>query len=177
MNLKSLLLFFLLLPQFIKAESKIDEITYYHSNGIVFVNLNASIKLSAVAVDAIKNGLSLNLGYQFKLYEDDWLHWFAFAELKKSYIISYDTISENFILKNPLTARIKNYRSMDALLNQMGQLRDFPLLSSSELSKNKIKVEVRFQIETNDLPVYLKADTLFSSDWSIDSDWVQWQLN
>lgn len=177
MKLKYLLFVFFIVCLESKAESTINGLSYYQSESIVYVNIETSIELSETVVDAIKNGLTLNVGYAFKFSEAKWYKFVDFAELEKNYLISYDNISNNFILENPVTSNVTNYPSINLLLHKISNLRDFPLISSTHLIDKKVEGEVRFQLNTGNLPVYLKADAFFSADWNIDSDWYQWQLN
>lgn len=160
-----------------KAESTINDLNYYQSQSIIYVNVETSIELSDKVIEAIKNGLTLNVGYLFKLYESKWYSPFSFTEVEKNYVISYDSISSTFILKNPVTNNKNNFSNVSSLLHQLSNLRDFPLISNSHLQNKKVMGKVRFQLNTSNLPVYLKADVLLSSEWDINSDWYQWQLN
>lgn len=160
-----------------RAQSTIKELNYYKSDAIVYVNIETSIALSETVIEAVKNGLTLNVGYAFKFYQNNWYEMFAFAELEKNYVISYDSISNSFLLKNPVTSNVNNFSSINLLLHRIGTLRDFPLISTAYLQDQEIQGQVRFQLNTANLPVYLKTEAFFSSAWNINSDWYQWQLN
>lgn len=167
----------LLFSHYSTAESVIKDLQIYEKEQIIYVNVDTTVDFSETVVEAIRNGLTLHVNYTFKFYETNWYQWLAFAELEKNYIISYDSLSTIFTLENPVTGNIESFNNIKLLLSKIGTLRDFPLISNSHIQDKTIEAQVKFKLNTENLPVFLKADILLSSDWDIDSDWYQWQIN
>jgi len=124
-----------------------------------------------VVVDALQNGVSLNLILDIRV-ERERAYWWdeTIVKLKQSYELKYYALSKQYVLKSG--EKQENFSGLNAVLSRLNKLNNFPLVEK-DLIKNGQTYLVYLQIylDIESLPVPLRPIAYLSSQWRLSSDW------
>lgn len=174
------LIFFLLLiclPLSTFANSRIIDASCYEKDSMLYANIKSKIKIPQTIKQAIQSGLILFFEYQFKIKEKKWINFKAIAQLKKQYIVSYHKLTNEYQIEDPVTYQTMTFKSLSSTVDFMQQLKQFPLIFSSQLpDNNKVELHVKFKLSAENLPTIVKLEKILSDRWKTDSDWTKWPI-
>ena len=148
------------------------------SNGVYYVDARIDYQLSRDALEALQSGLSLTVELQFelarvrRLWPDE-----TIAELRQSYRLSYQPLSESYVLRNLNTAQQTNHRTLFAALAAMGQISGLPLIDAALLDESSTyEAALRAILNWEALPGPLRFLFFWSDGLRLESDWYRWTL-
>lgn len=176
------LIFFLLLiclPLSIFANSRIINASCYEKDSMLYADVKSLIKIPQTIEQAIHSGLILFFEYNFEIKEKKWINFKAIAKLKKQYILSYHKLTDEYQIEDPVTYQVLTFKSLPAAINFMQKLQKFPLILSSQLTKehkDKLALYVKFKLSAENLPTIVKLEKILSNRWKTDSDWTIWPI-
>lgn len=166
----------LFLPMTLWAESRIADTRIYEKGNTLYVDVNSVIELPENIQQAIDSGLILFFEYDFEIKKQQWFHFKALAQLKKQYILSYQQMTGEYQIENPITYQIISFKSLNAAVQFMQRLRQFPLVSVGQLTNDNFVLRARFRLSAENLPTIVKLERLFSDRWKADSKWTIWLI-
>lgn len=153
------------------AKSIIRHAEIRRQHDTLWLDLDNEIQLPRAIQTALYSGISLDFYYQFELKSTRWYNWLNLASVEKHYLVSYKRLGNIYSVTNPVTLEKSEYQTLSQVIEDLQKLRDFPLFTSSELSEKKIRLKIRFRLNTNDLPAFIQLEQWIKSDWKIDSPW------
>lgn len=147
--------------------------------GVWFLNADVEYRLNDTALEALENGLELDIELVIRLSERRRFLWDPeFAELKQRYGLRYHALTERYILRNLNSGEQDSYGALAPALQALGEVRRLPLIDDALLSdKDRYQVALRVIIDIKKLGGPLAMFRLFWGDWRIAGDWVRWRLD
>jgi uncharacterized protein DUF4390 len=160
------------------AELKVESASTLLVNKVYLLNARIHYSLSAKALEALSQGVPLTLELQIRVFRRRRFLWDEeVASLKQSYQLKYHPLTEQYLVKNLNTESQHSYPTLDAALNDLGHLQNFPMLDRRVLeSGEKYTAGLRVRLDIEALPAPLRPLAYLSPAWRLSSDWYSWPL-
>jgi hypothetical protein len=142
------------------------------------LNAKVDITLPEDARKGIEAGLTLRFVYEIALsrvrgYWPD----ATVAELEQVYEVSYHALSQRYLLRNLNTGEQQDFGSLQAALEQLGDLRGLPVIDADLVKgDSRYEVSLRAVIDLSTTPAALQWLLFWTDDWSATSEWFTWPL-
>jgi hypothetical protein len=142
------------------------------------LNAKVDITLPEEARKGIEAGLTLRFVYEIELsrvrgYWPD----ATVAELEQAYELSYHALSQRYLLRNLNTGEQQDFGSLQAALEQLGDVRGLPVIDADLVQGNsRYEVHLRAVIDLSTTPAALQWLLFWTDDWSAASEWFTWPL-
>ncbi len=142
------------------------------------ITANIEYRLSKKAIEALTNGVPLTWTYRFKIEEQRDYFWNkTVADKSILYRIQYHALLNMYRVKNESTGVADNFSTLQAALDLLSTLQDYPLIEKAEISGQKTYiVKMKITFERDALPLPLRPKSYVSSQWQLSSDWLIWTL-
>lgn len=146
-------------------------------NNVYLVSAQVDYQLSAYLEKALLNGIVLNGNTSMVLVKPRW--WWNQVESLSTinYQLKYHALSRHFLLTRNDTNENWNFRSLAVALRKMGSVVNHrlpPLPATIHDGGHAIYLSSRLSPATLRLP--LKIQSIFSSQYSMNSEVIQWPL-
>ncbi len=154
------------------ASSKLDGSVY-------FLNAVFTIELPGYVEKAVEQGFELPLAMEIKVLENRklWLDK-EVVFIRQQYRIRYHLLLDAVSVLDVNAGSKRFYASLGEALEHLSVLINFPLLDNNPLSADKkYKAQLRFGVDSKELPVPLKSSSLWENNWALNSDWYEWVVN
>jgi hypothetical protein len=154
------------------ASSRLDD-------GVWFVTARVDLGLSEEAIEALKSGVVLPIQMQIKLTRGrKWWPDKEIATLEQSYHLSYQPLSERYVVKNLNSGEQDSFATLFSAMNTMGRVIDLPVIDASLLEAGEAyEIALRAVLDQNTLPGPLRLIAFWSDGFRLASDWYSWKLN
>lgn len=149
------------------------------SDGVWFANARIDYQLSDDALEALENGIALTIQLQIEVtrVRRFWTDQ-KVASLKQSYQISYQPLSERYVVKNLNSGEQNSFATLFSALNSMGRILDLPLIDASILEPDATyEIAMRAVLDQDTLPGPLRLIAFWSEGFRLVSDWYRWKLD
>ncbi len=135
--------------------------------------LNFEISLSKKLIKALENSIPLTFEVEISIYEKrDWLWDKNIKTVKVRYLIVYQTLSQNFLLKNLTTGYTNTYADLSQTLSALGHAPQLPKVDKKYLAmSNRSFIKGKVRLVINQLPVAIQAQAYLRSAWQLNSAW------
>ena len=146
--------------------------------GVWFLDAEVDYRLNQTALDALANGLPLDIELEIVLERSRRVVWDAeFATLKQRYQLQYHALTERYIARNLNSGEQASHRTLSGALAALGQVRGLPLIDDALLQDGpRYFVEMRVVLDIKGTGGPLGVMRLFWNDWRTASDWKRWRL-
>ena len=130
-------------------------------------------KLPEIPLEALQNGVALTFVLTIIVERERWYMWDEqIAILKQRYQLKYHAFSKQYVLTYLNTGIQVTFSTLEAILIQLGQLEDFPLLDKHLVADNEVYwVHLQTYLDIESLPVPLRPIAYLSSQWRLSSNW------
>jgi hypothetical protein len=130
-------------------------------------------ELPEIPLEALQNGVTLTFVLTIIVERERWYMWDEqIAVLKQRYQLKYHAFSKQYVLTYLNTGIQTTFSTLEAILIQLGQLEDFPLLDKHLVSENEVYwVHLQTYLDIESLPVPLRPIAYLSSQWRLSSNW------
>jgi hypothetical protein len=147
-------------------------------NDVWFLTARIDLGLSDEAVDALKSGVVLPIQLQIRLTKGRrWWPDKEIATLAQSYQLSYQPLSERYVVVNLNSGEQDSFATLFSALNTMGRVIDLPVIDSSLLLADaRYEIGLRVVLDQNTLPGPLRMIAFWSDGFRLASDWYSWKL-
>lgn len=149
------------------------------SDGVYFVTARIEYRLSDEALEALESGVVLPIQLQIevsrvrRLWVDQ-----KVATLKQDYKLSFQPLSERYVIKNVNSGEQESFATLFSALNNLGRVVDLPLIDAALLdSRARHEVTLRVVLDQNTLPGPLRVIAFWSDGFRLESDWKTWTLS
>jgi len=125
-------------------------------------------------VDAVQRGVPLFLVMECEITRDRW-YWFdeELARRKRTYRLSYHPLTRTYRLA--LGNEHDNFDTLEEALHPLKKVRNWIITPRKSLEAGtSYDVSIRFRLDTSQLPKPFQVTALGSSEWTLDTDWLQW---
>lgn len=146
--------------------------------GVIYLNADVDYELSEIAREALTSGVELTIEIQIEVVRDRrlWLDRDV-ASLLQRYQLSYQPLSERFIVRNLNSGDQMSFAELPAALEHLGRVRNLPLIDDALLRPGKrYEIRMRAMLDTRDLAGPLRLISFFWGDWRLESEWFEWPL-
>ena len=147
------------------------------AEGLWNLGVTLDLSLSDAAREALAESIPLDLRLDVLLEgERRFLPNETVAELEQRWRLSWDALSERYVVTHTNSGAQSNYASLDLALESLSRVRGLPLIDASLLEDGRrYEVSVRATVEIGDVPTALKV-VLFWREWSRTTEWYTWSL-
>ena len=148
-------------------------------DGVFLVSARIDYRLSDDALEALENGVVLPIQLQVKVnrVRRFWLDG-DIATLQQNYHLSYQPLSERYVVKNLNSGEQDSFATLFSALNNMGRVIDLPIIDASLLDPDaRYELAIRAVLDQNTLPGPLRLIAFWGSGFRLESDWYVWKLN
>ena len=100
------------------------------------------------------------------------------ASLEQNYQLSYQPLSERYVVKNLNSGEQDSFATLFSALNTMGRVVDLPIIDASLLDPDgTYEIAMRAVLDQNTLPGPLRLIAFWSSGFRLESKWYVWKLS
>ena len=146
--------------------------------GVHELEARLQLILSAEALDALGSGvpLTIELGIdviRVRRFMPDDLE----AELIVTYELEYRPLSQRYIVRNLNSGDQDSFATLYSALNNLGRIQGLPVIDDALLDPDsKYRMRLRALLSTRQYPAPLRILFFWRSQWQLQSDWYQWNL-
>ncbi len=142
------------------------------------LNALIDIRLPNYIREAFEQGFDLPLILEVEVYRKRgwWLWDKRVFRLGQRYRLRDRSFYDNVRLLDLKTGEPRYFDNLDDALSSLSVVFNYPLLPPSGLeSGHSYRLRLRFGIDQDELPIPLKSSSLWKNDWSLASDWYEWE--
>lgn len=148
------------------------------TSGVHELEARLQLILSAEALDALESGVPLTIELVIEVIRvrrflpDD-----VEAELTVTYELEYRPLSQRYIVRNLNSGDQDSFATLYSALNNLGRIQDLPVIDDALLAPDSdYRMRLRAQLSTRQYPAPLRILFFWRSQWQLQSDWYQWNL-
>ena len=150
-------------------------------------NLDQSLLLLDLAVDseipdyisiAIDQGFSVPFMFEVEILASK-RYWFddRIVSLKQQYLLHYQPMLDSYVVSDVNSSVRRYFDNRRSAVRFIEVVYNYPMLNIRNLAPDrKYYARVRFGIDSDELPLPLQSSSLWDSDWDLQSDWYEWDL-
>lgn len=147
-------------------------------NGFYLLDANLGFKLSKESLEALDNGVALELLIETELRRERAFLWDErIATVKQGYRLEHHALSKTYVIVNLITGDRQNFTSLADARAGLGKIRGVPFLERRWLRPGRAyHARVRASLDIESVPAQVRLIAYFSSGWHLSSDWFEWSL-
>ncbi len=148
------------------------------TDGVWYATARIDYRLSDDALEALENGVTLTIQLQLEVnrIRRFWVD-ARIASLKQDYQLSYQPLSERYVIKNVNSGEQDSFATLFSALNNMGRVVDLPIIDASILDPGgRYEIAMRAVLDQDTLPGPLRLIAFWSEGFRLVSDWYTWKL-
>jgi hypothetical protein len=160
------------------GEFEVITATHELIDGVYRIDAFVYLRLPTRAIEALHGGVELTVRFEveflrkFRMWWDPVVH-----PISQRWQLSYDQAIERYLVYNVNIQRSRTFVSLTEALRYMGQIDSFAALDATVLDDdNRYSVRVRASLDKEALVGPVRFVAIFLPDWSIESDWEEWDL-
>lgn len=146
-------------------------------DGVWHLGATLDLSLSEAAREALAESIPLDLRLDIVLTgQRRFLPNETVAEVEQRWRLSWDALSERYLVTHVNSGALANYGTLDQALESLSRVRGVPLIDQSLLQEGRRhEVSLRATVEIGGVPTAVRI-LLFWRDWSRTTDWYTWSL-
>lgn len=148
------------------------------NDGVWYANARIDYRLSDDALEALENGVALTIQLQIEVsrIRRFWTD-AKVASLKQGYLLSYQPLSERYVIQNLNSGEQNSFATLFSALNHMGRVVDLPVIDASILdTDSKYEITMRAILDQDTLPGPLRLIAFWSEGFRLVSNRYTWKL-
>jgi hypothetical protein len=159
-------------------ELRIENVSTRLADKVLMLDADIRYSLSEKALEALYNGVPLTLELDIRVLRHRRFLWNEeVASLTQRYRLRYHPLTEQYLVKNLNTDHQENYATLNAALEAMGHIENFPMLDKRLLDSDEdYTAQLRVRLDIEALPAPLRPLAYLSPSWRLSSDWYSWPL-
>lgn len=145
---------------------------------VYYLNARFRLRLKPQMVEALHAGIPLTFSVIVEVYRPRSYIWDAqVALLEQRYELSYQALSQQYVLKNLNSGVVNNFPNLVAASDVLGTIVELPILDRNLLSPDdEYRGRMQVRLDREELPLPLRLQSYFYSDWTLVSDWYSWPI-
>lgn len=146
--------------------------------GVWYVDARVDYRLSGAAREALVNGINLTFQLEIELVQTRrWLPDDEVARLLQHYQLSYQPLTERYVMRNTNSGQVTSHVTLVAALTELGRVRDLPLIDAALLEPDAdYEIAMRASLDEQTLPSPLRMLAFWDSGLRLQSEWRRWPL-
>ena len=147
-------------------------------DGVHVLDARLQLVLSSEALEALSSGVPLMIELQMQLIRERRFWWDdGAAELAVRFELEYRPLSQRYIVRNLNSGDQDSFATLYSALNNLGRIQGLPVIDDALLKRNEdYRIRVRAMLQTQQYPAPLRLLFFWRSDWQLQSEWFEWQL-
>lgn len=148
-------------------------------DGVYYLDARIDYRLSDKALEALDSGVELTVELQIELSRQrSFMPDPEIATLQQRYLLSYQPLSQRYVVKNLNSGESASYATLFSALNNLGRVEDVPLIDAALLDdKARYVVRLRTVLDQNTLPGPLRLFAFWGDSFRLQSKWYSWMLS
>ncbi len=90
--------------------------------------------------------------------------------------LTYHTVSDRYLVRDERSGEQSSYPTLEAALEALGTIEDWPILVASQVRGGEHTVSVRAGVRRGRLTDALRVLLFWTDDWHRESEWYSWSL-
>lgn len=135
-------------------------------------------RFSDDSLEAMRNGVPLTVIVEIEVRRKRGRWWdetLAASEL--AYRMESNVLTGRYRIRNLHDGRMRNFRSLDKMIDALGDLRSIPVIARDRLSGDeRYAARIRAHLDIEALPSPLRPIAYLSPDWRLNSGWFEWWI-
>jgi len=146
---------------------------------VYYLNARFRLRLKPQMVEALHAGIPLTFTVSVEVYRSRSYLWDAqVALLEQRYELSYQALTEQYALKNLNSGVENDFPNLIAASDVLGTIVELPILDRNLLNPDdEYRGRMRVRLDREELPLPLRLQSYFYSDWTLASDWYSWPIH
>lgn len=147
-------------------------------DGVYYLTARVDYRLSKKALEALESGVALTIQLQIDIWRNrNFLPDTDIASLRQDYLLSYQPLSQRYVIKNINSGEQASYATLFSALNSLGRVRDLPVIDESLLDRQgRYDIRLRSVLDQNTLPGPLRIFSFWGNSFRLASEWYTWTL-
>ena len=144
----------------------------------ILVTADLSHQLSDAALEALQNGVGLEVIAEAELVRERTLWWDeVLSTASRRLLLEYHALANQYVLRNLTFGTSQTFRSLTPMLEELNAVRDLRVGAESLLSQDQnYRVRFRTRLDIESLPAPLRPMAYVSDGWQLSSGWHNWAL-
>lgn len=147
-------------------------------DNVYLLDANIEYRLTENVIEALNNGVPITVQVNIEIQRKR--RWWLDAEmavLEQRYQLRYHALSHQYLLQNINSGAFYAFHSLEAALETLGDVNDFPLLDKQLVEEGEeYEVLLHTELDIEALPSPLRPLAYITPAWRLDSDWYTWSL-
>ena len=155
---------------------EVRDVSTVQVRGQVILNARLNFELSEEALKALKHGVAIDIVIDMEaLRKRRWLWDKKIVDHSERYRLERQALSKHYVVMHDY--RRQSFLSLQEALEYIGNIRDYPLLSTSQLENgHRYHGRLRAWVDIESLPAPMRPTAHISSQWHIASGWREWPI-
>jgi len=147
-------------------------------DGVYYIRARLDYSLGSSALDALRNGVTLNIELQIFVNRVRRFVWDdTVADLKQHYQLSFHALTQRYLVANLNSGERESFGDLNSALMRLGDVGHLPVIDEALLdSDDRYLVGLRAVVDVKELPGPLNLLSLVWGNWRIVSEWYTWPL-
>ncbi len=147
-------------------------------NGVYYLTARVDLPLSEEALEALESGLELTIQMQMEVFRQrNFLPDPEIANLRQDYVLSYQPLSERYLVNNKNSGEQSSHATLFAALNNLGRISALPVIDAALLeADSRYEIRMRVVLDQNTLPGPLRLLAFWGNSFRLQSEWYAWML-
>ena len=146
--------------------------------GLYLVDARIDFAFSEDNIEAMRNGVALTVLVDIEVRRERGPWWDeTLVSRQLRYRIETNVLTGRFRLSRLDLGWTRNYRSLDEMIEALGNLKSVPVIARDRLAtdgRHAARIRARLDIEA--LPSPLRPIAYLSPKWRLNSGWFEWQV-
>lgn len=157
---------------------RVEDVQTRLENGVYVLDARLRLRLSRDMRRALESGLPLVFKVRIEVIRPRRFLWDeTLATITQRYELQLHPLSGQYVLRHLNTGIQQTFRSLDAALAQLGDLRDIPVIDAKLLAPDvTYRGRIRVVLDDAALPMPLKVRAYTRSGWRVQAPWTTWSL-
>jgi hypothetical protein len=145
---------------------------------VYYLTARVDLRLSDEALEALESGVPLTIEMQINVTRQrSFLPDPEIANLRQSYLLSFQPLSQRYLVKNINSGEQSSHATLFAALNNIGRISTLPVIDAALLQqKNRYEIRMRAVLDQNTLPGPLRLIAFWGDSFRLESEWYSWML-
>lgn len=153
----------------------------YQDNQQLVVDASVQFQFQKTVLTALQHEIPLTFNTEIELNE---VHSILGMNMHRNRVtiqyqsqLQYFGYNQRYIISNKRNKKVQSFNNLKDALHTLGTLSSFRITDLAELHPNTLyAIKMRVSLNKWQLPTPLIIDALWSSDWHLDSDWSNIQI-
>lgn len=153
----------------------------YQDNQQLVVDASVQFQFQKTVLTALQHEIPLTFNTEIELNE---VHSILGMNMHRNRVtiqyqsqLQYFGYNQRYIISNKRNKKVQSFNNLKDALHTLGTLSSFRITDLAELHPNTLyAIKLRVSLNKWQLPTPLIIDALWSSDWHLDSDWSNIQI-